>query len=79
MSDFSINDASTTTTSFTLIHSKIFSILGFLLIPILLVCLLSIYFCYKKHYREEKRVFMNETYLDDDVFDVGKPEQTTGL
>jgi hypothetical protein len=34
---------------FILIHSKIFSIIGILLIPIVLICLAMFYYCYKRY------------------------------
>jgi len=61
------------------LHSKIFSIFGFLLIPIVLVCLFIVYLCYKRYYGEKNLVLTNRIYFDDDSFDIGKPEQTTGL
>jgi hypothetical protein len=34
---------------FILIHSKIFTIIGILLIPIVLICLAMSYYCYKRY------------------------------
>ena len=77
-------------TRFILIHSKIFSIIGILLIPIVLICLAMSYYCYQHYLNRKFDQHVKENILfdvdeeDSSVkhvvyFDVGKPEQTTGL
>jgi hypothetical protein len=57
LSTFQISNITTPTNEkhFILIHSKIFSIIGILLIPILLICLATSYYFYKRYLNTKLR------------------------
>ena len=91
-----LSNATTPHARFILIHSKIFSIIGILLIPIVLLCFAMSYYCYRRYLNRKVHHQVKESTLLDvdeedssikhefiqwsiDYFDVGKPEQTTGL
>lgn len=76
MQNLSIFHISTTTIDansqhFILIHSKIFSIIGILLIPIVLICLTIFCYCYKRYLRNNL-IYTDQNFIKNDLSDESK-------
>jgi hypothetical protein len=62
---------------FILIHSKIFSIIGILIIPIVLICLGGIYYFYKRYINTkfDQRIKTNDAVEIDEISSINRLDE----